>query len=244
MLGFADTEVTVATTIGSTRSEPGQHSKTEVVVFAAGSRDVRDRLRPIIEAGFDVEGVTTPCGALWSQARLRRPPSAGAGAVHAYAALGASQSAVGIFSKGSFLYGRDIDWGYSVQTAGAARNREDVAGRLARELRHSFLYAKQYWEEDVSQVFLCGDMPEIRSLTAPLIEHLNIEVETLDTLEGIDTVSLPEGFADRAATYRLASSIAAQPPPVNLLPVEPIEDRASQIGQRILAAGRRLLKSM
>ena len=101
MLGFADAEVTVATTVGSTRSEPGRHPKTEVTFFAAGSQDVRDRLRPIIEAGFEVEGVTTPCGALWSQARLRRPPLAGAGAVHAYVALSASQSAVGIFRKGS-----------------------------------------------------------------------------------------------------------------------------------------------
>ena len=78
-----------------------------------------------------------------------------------------------------------------------------LADRLSTELRRSFLYLKQYWEQDVSQVLLCGDMPEIRSLTAPLIDRLNIEVETLDTLDGIDTATLPEGFADRAPTLRL-----------------------------------------
>ena len=80
-------------------------------------------------------------------------------------------------------------------------------------------------------------MPEIRSLTVPLIEKLNIEVETLDTLEGIDTASLPEGFAEQAATYRLASSIAVVPPPVNLLPIEITADRTSRHAQRIVAVG-------
>ena len=86
-------------------------------------------------------------------------------------------------------------------------------------------------------MLLCGDMAEVRSLTAPLIERLNIEVETLDTLEGIDTAKLPEGFAERASTLRLASAIAVEPPPVNLLPVEVTASRASRAGLRVVAAG-------
>ncbi|HKY23153.1 MAG TPA: hypothetical protein VJM31_18200 [Vicinamibacterales bacterium] len=236
-LGLEDAEVTLAATIGSKRTEPGQREKTEVSFFAAGSQDVRERLRPFIEAGFEVEGVTTPCGALWSQARLRRPSQPGE--VHAHVALGISQSALGIFSNGSLLYARDVDWGYAMPPGGSVTplSREELAKQLSLELRRSFLYLKQYWEEDVSQVVLCGDMPEIRSLTAPLIERLNIEVETLDTLEGIDTASLPEGFGDQAATYRLASSIAAEPPPVNLLPLEMTAGRPSRTAQLIVAAG-------
>jgi hypothetical protein len=156
--------------------------------------------------------------------------------VHAHVALGSSQSALGIFADGSLLYARDLDWGYAAQSAGtsAAQDREVLASRLSTELRWSFLYLKQYWEQDVSQVLLCGDMPEIRSLTAPLIERLNIEVETLDTLEGFDAASLPEGFAERASAMRLASSIAVGPPPVNVLPVEVA---ASPSGLRVFAVG-------
>jgi Tfp pilus assembly PilM family ATPase len=237
VLGMDDLDVTVATSIGATRGEPGHHSKREVSFFAAGSEDIRARLRPIVEAGFIVEGVTTPCGALWSQALLRRASLPGE--VHAHVALGVTQSALGIFSDGSLLYARDLDWGYaptSVETS-VALDREALAVRLSAELRRSFLYLKQYWEQDVSQVLLCGDMPEIRSLTAPLIERLNIEVETLDTLDGIDAVTLPEGFADRAPTLRLASSIAVEPPPVNLLPVEVTASRTSKTAQRIVAGG-------
>jgi Tfp pilus assembly PilM family ATPase len=236
VLGMSDFDVTVSTSIGGTRGEPGHHPKREVSFFAAGSDEIRARLRPIIDAGFLVEGVTTPCGALWSQARLRRPSLPGQ--VHAHVALGVSQSALGIFGDGGLLYARDLDWGYAATPAGSAvRDREILSDRLSAELRRSFLYLKQYWEEDVSQVLLCGDMPEIRSLTVPLIERLNIEVETLDTLEGFDTATLPEGFAELAAALRLASSIAVEPPPVNLLPVEVTASRRSTSGLRIVAAG-------
>jgi Tfp pilus assembly PilM family ATPase len=234
VLGMSETDITVSTMIGGTRAEPGHDPKREVSFFAARSADIRALLRPIADAGFLIEGVTTPCGALWSQARLRRPSLPGE--VHAHVALGASQSALGIFADGFLLYARDLDWGYAAQLAsrGAAQDRESLANRLSTELRWSFLYLKQYWEQDVSQVLLCGDMPEVRQLTAPLIERLNIEVETLDTLEGIDAGSLPEGFAERASTLRLASSIAVAPPPVNLLPVEVT---ASQTSLRVIAVG-------
>ena len=237
VLGMNDFDVTVSTSIGGTRGEPGHHPKREVSFFAAGSENIRARLRPIVEAGFLVEGVTTPCGALWSQARVRR--ASVPGQVHAHVALGVSQSALGIFGDGSLLYARDLEWGYGASSEGttAAQDREILADRLAMELRRSFLYLKQYWEQDVSQVLLCGDMPEIRSLTAPLIERLNIEVETLDTLEGFETSTLPEGFADLASTLRLASSIAVEPPPVNLLPVEVTATRTSNAGLRIVAFG-------
>ena len=237
LLGISDLDVTVATSLGATRGEPGHHPRREVSFFAASSVEIRAGLRAIVEAGFLIEGVTTPCGALWSQSLVRRASLPGE--VHAHVALGVSQSALGIFSEGVLLYARDLDWGYATRRAGApiTHEREALADRLSLELRRSFLYLKQYWETDVSQVLLCGDMAEIRSLTAPLIERLNIEVETLDTLDGIDAETLPEGFADHAPAFRLASSIAVQPPPVNLLPVEVTASRTSVTGLRIVAAG-------
>ena len=37
----------------------------------------------------------------------------------------------------------------------------------------------------VDAVVTCGNLPELRSLTMPLIEELDVEVETLDSLEGL-----------------------------------------------------------
>src|SRR5207253_3163853 len=109
------------------------------------------------------------------------------------------------------LYAKEMHWGFAESPVGVAivGGREDLANRLGSELKRSFLYLKQFWEENVSQVLLCGDMPEIRLLTAPLIERLNIEVETLDSLDGIDTGELPEPadqFAEQVASLRLATA--------------------------------------
>lgn len=216
-LGLSESEVRVATSTGSSRAKPGRR-RTEVAFFAASRQEVSERLEPIEAAGFRVEGVTTPCGALWSQALLRQ--SEAANEVQAYVALGAKQSAIAMFCRGLLLYARDVNWGYTDGAAGedaAAPDRYELAARLALELRHSFLYLKQYWDEEVSEVLLAGDMPEIRSLTVPLIERLNVEVETLDTLNGYDLTSLPPGFSDQIAAFRLASAVAALPSPANLL---------------------------
>lgn len=219
VLGMHAEDVTVSTVAGAVQQDSPYSRKTEVSFFAASTRDIRDLLKPILDAGFTVDAVTTPCGALWSQARLRRPSVPGE--PHAYVALGATQSAFGIFADGLLLYGRDLDWGFTAAQAGvrSVLDRETIASRLSLELRRSFLYVKQFWEPDVSQVVLCGEMPEIRSLTGPLIDRLNVEVETLDTLDGLDPETLPVGFADRVSSFRLASAIAAEPPPANLRPV-------------------------
>jgi hypothetical protein len=218
---------------------PAQH-KIELSFFAAASEDIQNQLRPIQDAGFIVDGVATPCGALWAQARLRR--SAVPGDVHTYVSLGVARSALVIVANGFLLYARELDWGYAEPLVGSStpRSRDELAARLGGELRRSFLYVKQYCEEDVSQVLLCGEMPGIRSLVAPLIERLNIEVETLDSLDGIDTAHLPEPasqFVEEVASMRLAMAVAAEPPPVNLLPVEETVTQVNRAGQLIFALG-------
>jgi Tfp pilus assembly PilM family ATPase len=138
LLGVAPRDVAIGTFFGQQRAEPGRPSKTEVSFFAASLDEIHSRLRPIVEAGFVVEGITTPCGALWSQARLRRPSMKGI--VRAYVALSANMSSVAIFSNGFLLYARDFSWGYSDTPHGPAADREALATRLSAELRRSFLY--------------------------------------------------------------------------------------------------------
>jgi hypothetical protein len=59
----------------------------------------------------------------------------------------------------------------------------------------------------VDGVVTCGDLPELRSLTMPLTEELDIEVETLDSLEGFDVTK--SALADRAIEYAPALRLAA-----------------------------------
>ena len=235
-LGLSEGEVAVTTSMGATRGEP-PHAKRELTVFAASVQELSERLKPIEAAGFEVEGVTTACGALWSLALLRRSETPRD--VHAHVALGARGSALAIFSGRLLLYARDLGWGYAcgAEDDAVALGREILTARLSMELRHSFLYLKQYWDQDVSQVLLCGDMEEIRSLTVPLIERLNIDVETLDSLVGFDLSTLPPGFSDRVAAFRLASAIAAVPSPANLLQTRAEAGRVLTSAKWILAGG-------
>jgi Tfp pilus assembly PilM family ATPase len=237
ILGLDPQDITVALAQGP---KPTAERKIELSFFAAASEDIQQRLRPIQDAGFIVEGVSTPCGALWALARLRQP--AVPGEVQAYVALGVARSALVIVGNGFLLYARELDWGYAESLVGppTPRSREDLASQLAAELRRSLLYVKQFWEGDASQLLLCGDMPEIRSLTAPLIERLNIEVETLDTLDGIDVERLPEPageFVDQVASMRLALAVAGAPPPLNLLPLEVVATRANRVGRILFTMG-------
>ena len=66
----------------------------------------------------------------------------------------------------------------------------------------------------VGTIVTCGNLPDLRSITLPLIEEMDMEVETLDSLEGLD-VAPPlkvEEIADRAPALRLACAAAADAP--------------------------------
>lgn len=236
-------------------------SQRDVVLVSALSSDIRERLQPILDAGFTVDGVVTPAEALWAQARLRRAVTPGD--VHAYVALSATASAVTIVRDGLPLFSHELNWGYrggskkgadpivSLNSPASGEklgsdpfSREELAEQLASELRRSFIFAKQYSDRPITQLLLCGDMPELRSLTGPLIDLLDVEVETLDSLEGIDATVLPEpaeAFREQIAGLRLALAVAAQPPPVNLIPPEqrpPVDTRRyrSLLGRSSAAA--------
>ena len=156
-LGISETDVTVSSTIGATWGEPGHHPKTEVSFFAAPSLDIRDRLHPFEEAGFQVEGVTSPCAALWSQATARTsyPRSACDGATQPVAV------GLAVFATARVVCPRPrLGLRRTAETA-EPQGREVFAARLSSELRRSFT-SEEHWEQHVSQVLLCGDMPEIR----------------------------------------------------------------------------------
>ena len=67
-------------------------------------------------------------------------------------------------------------------------------------------------EKSVTQVSICGGLPNLRTMTVSLMERLDVEVEALDSLFGIDAERLPGGgneFRERVAELRLAWAAAA-----------------------------------
>jgi hypothetical protein len=145
----------------------------------------RATLAPLRDAGFAVDAVLSPAEALCLLA-ARRAKAAGREG-EAWLALNRHGVAIAIVDGGRLLYRREFDWHYR----DAATPREDLLQRyslvahLAPEVRHGIDVVGAEHGVAVNAIVTCGDLPDLRSLTMPLIEELDIEVETLDTLEGL-----------------------------------------------------------
>ena len=128
-------------------------------------------------------------------------------------------TAVALVRNGLLLAASELPWGYQ-DGRGVTLPREEIAGRLADEIER-FLAARSARPDVLAQVCICGGLPELRSMAIGLMERLDVEVETLDSLFGIDTVhpaGRPQDFREHATDLRLAWAVAADwPAPVNLL---------------------------
>ena len=91
--------------------------------------------------------------------------------------------------------------------------RYSLVAQLAPEVRRGIAAVRDSRGITVEQAVTCGDLPELRSLTMPLIEELDLEVETLDSTEGLRAVGKArvERFAESAPAIRLACAAALAP---------------------------------
>ena len=194
----------------------GPHRRREVSLVAVSAAEVKRRVQPLIDAGLVVQGVLTPALALATIARGQRdilPESA-----VAYVALYGRATCLTIVRGGLLLFAREMAWGH--ESVAGTENR--TSDRLASELRRSVLFFKQTFRSSVDEVVLCGDMPNLRALTAPVSSAIAMPVKTLDSLNGIDAIAVPqpaEEFRRNVAALRLAIATGADAaPPANLLP--------------------------
>jgi hypothetical protein len=189
-----------------------------VVVALAPTSGLVAALRWLAGEEVRVESIVTPALALMSLARLRRALSA-PDRIEAYVALEATATAVAIVRNGLLMAASELDWGYQDEN-GFPSPREEIARRLAEEVDR-VLAGLGARPGTLAQVCICGGLPELRSMAVGLMEVLDVEVETLDSLFGIDTARLPDStheFREHAAELRLAFAAAADwPAPVNLL---------------------------
>jgi len=199
---------TASTAIKGAKRQP-------VVLALASAEDVATAVRPLRNAGVQIRSVITPADALLGLARSRQA-FALPGGIEAYVALDETATCVALVRDGSLLSARELPWGYadragaSSATADLSR-RDDLADRLIDELTE-FLTTVGAYDSTVAQVSICGGLPELRSMTIPLMERLDVEVEALDSLFGIDVGHLPapaQEFREQASALRLAWAAAA-----------------------------------
>ena len=191
-----------------------------VLVAAAPAVEVSAALAPLLSAGLKIRSALTPAGVLQTLSRLK---AAATGAVatpgiEACIALEETATCLAIVSGGNLVAARDLAWGFLDEFSGfqLTRERGDIAGRLADELG-DFLASIGVDRRTLSQVWVMGGLPELRSMAATLTELIDVEVDTLDSLFGIDDTSLPdpsENFRERIAELRLAWAAAADSRPL------------------------------
>jgi hypothetical protein len=219
------------------RPEPSASTRP-VVVISARAAEVAAALRPIRFAGIRLESVITPAAALLALARSRRHSP---GAFEAYVGLAETQVAIVFAQDGHLVSALELPWGYlDPDRALLVRPKAQIAARLAGQLE-SCVDAYRSAHGPVSTVYVSSGMPDLRSMTAALIDCLDVEIEPLDSFFGIDTDHLPEDgvdLRDRAAELRLAWIAAAhQPAPFNLLREHRHRERRAWFSRAAVAAG-------
>ena len=161
-------------------------------------------LRPLVEAGFRVERVVSPCNALAALARLKSVRGEGA---TCWLAVNRGGVAIVVVRPGRQLYAHSFVWDWMLGATGSQARllqRYSLVSALAPEVRRAMAAAVEKGTR-VDAIVTCGNLPDLRSLTMPLIEELDVEVETLDSLEGLEVApDVAEKLTDVAQAIRLA----------------------------------------
>lgn len=199
-----------AAALRQTRRRAGLPRRTRVVLWGVpdgtSRRDpsVRTLLAPLTEAGYHIERVVTPCNALAALARVRVPRGPGA---TCWIAINRGGVAIVVMRPGKMIYSHSFAWNSSIGAVGSQARllqRYSLVAYLSPEVKRAMLEARKAGTP-VEAVVTCGNLPDLRALTMPLIEDLDVEVETLDSLEGL-VVKAPrqDGLEESAPAIRLA----------------------------------------
>src|SRR5215510_11621766 len=180
--------------------------------FADAARnrvEPRDVLKSVEAAGFRIVSVLTPPEALQRLACARQPLSSEAAV--AWLALNKCGAAIAIVRGPDLLYSRSFPWVYRDDlTTGKAQalQRYSLVAHVAPEISHGIDVVRAEHGVSIQSIVTCGDLPDLRSLTMPLIEELDLEVETLDSTDGLHVARNADlaGFAESAPAIRLATA--------------------------------------
>jgi len=143
-------------------------------------------LETLTAAGFEIAAVMPPAPAL-ARVATRVTRGAPSDAI-AWLALNTRGAAIAIVRDGELLFSRSFPWTYKadLRTSKAQLlQRYLLITHLAPELAHGFKTIREAHGATVGLIVSCGNLPELRSMTLPLIEELDIEVETLDSVDGL-----------------------------------------------------------
>lgn len=162
-------------------------------------------------AGFGVEAVLSPSDALALLARSR--PHADPLIPMAWLSINRHGAGLAVVRDADLVYGREFAWRIKAPEQRAQAHllrRYLYVAQLVPELRKAIDIVEQQQGVRIGTAVACGNIPDLRSFTMPLIEQLDIEFETLDSLEGLHVrTDIAAAVAPAAPAIRLAGAAAA-----------------------------------
>lgn len=195
------------------RRELSLPRRAAVVAWEAGRGDSIASPEALLnEAGFKVERVLPPADALAIMSRSRvTGPDEGA---MAWISMNHHGVAFAVVRDGHVLDSREFAWRIkaSEQRVQAHLLRRYLyVAQLVPELRRAKDTIEKRYGTGISVAITCGNVPDLRSLTMPLIQELDVEFETLDSPGGLKaTGPVGAAVAQTASSLRLAAAAAAE----------------------------------
>ena len=163
-------------------------------------------------AGFSVERVLTPVDALAAMARAR--PNGPADGASAWLSLNHQGVALAVVRDGNVLDSRELAWRIKASEQRVQANllrRYLYVAQLVPELRRVRDAIEKRYNTGIAVAITSGNVPDLRSLTMPLIQELDIEFETLDSVNGLKASGrVGAAVAQNAQSLRLAAAAAAE----------------------------------
>ena len=163
------------------------------------------------DAGFTVDHVLSPSDALALLARSR--PQTAPGDPIAWLSINRHGAGIAVVRDHQLVYGAEFAWRIRASERRAQAHllrRYLYVAQLVPEMRKAIEVVRTQQGATIETAVTCGNIPELRSFTMPLIEQLDIEFETLDSLEGLHVEGALAGeLAQSAPVIRLAGAAAA-----------------------------------
>ncbi len=202
-----------------TRRQHRFSRRTEVVAWPGDPR-----VNAVRDAGFTVERVIMPGEALERIARMHHALS-GIPGVTAVLSVDSSGGALAIVRDETVLQETALTWSTQGATDAADSDllrRYSFLSELTETLGASFAAVQRSANARVSEILTCGSLPDLRSLTMPLADEFDVEVETLDSMSEIDVKvkgRMPEEIAEALPTLWVAMAASRRWHPKRRRPV-------------------------
>jgi hypothetical protein len=208
----------LAAALRKVRREEQFSARTRVVAWGVSAADASTdplfvpELGPIVDAGFEIESILPPEKALARVVRARGIDTSSAAV--AAVSLNTHGAAIAVVFRGAVIASRRFKWTFAKPFAASRDELLDrylLISQLAPQLQHLIELVRPVHGVSVPAVIVCGNLPNLRSLSMVLIEELDIEVETLDSDEVLD--ASVAGFGDSMTSLQLALAASLPDPP-------------------------------